>query len=103
MSILEISHRSKPFEAILAQTEADIRALAGDPLELSRAVSPGRRQPAVLDGADEPPRRRTTADYIDTGSWAEKAIEEAKKVGTVNVAATTKGEEYTRIPGADRD
>jgi phosphoserine aminotransferase len=39
-----------------------------------------------------------TADYIDSGSWAEKAIKEAKKVGTVNVAATTKGENYSRVP-----
>jgi phosphoserine aminotransferase len=39
-----------------------------------------------------------TADYIDSGSWAEKAIKEAKKVGTVNVAATTKDENYSRVP-----
>jgi phosphoserine aminotransferase len=39
-----------------------------------------------------------TADYIDSGSWADKAIKEAKKVGTVNVAATTKGENYSRVP-----
>jgi phosphoserine aminotransferase len=39
-----------------------------------------------------------TADYIDGGSWADKAIKEAKKIGTVNVAASTKGEQYVRIP-----
>ena len=39
-----------------------------------------------------------TADYIDAGSWAEKAIKEAKKVGTVNVAASSKAENYSRIP-----
>jgi phosphoserine aminotransferase len=39
-----------------------------------------------------------TADYVDTGSWAEKGIKEAKKVGAVNVAATTKSEGYSRIP-----
>ena len=39
-----------------------------------------------------------TADYIDTGSWSDKAIKEAKKVGMVNVAATSKGDKYTRIP-----
>jgi phosphoserine aminotransferase len=38
------------------------------------------------------------ADYIDGGSWAEKAVKEAKKIGNVNVAATTKGENYARIP-----
>jgi len=39
-----------------------------------------------------------TADYIDTGSWADKAAKEAKKVGTVNVAASSKAENYSRIP-----
>jgi phosphoserine aminotransferase len=40
----------------------------------------------------------TVADYVDTGSWADKAIKEARRVGAVNVAATTKGENYRRIP-----
>ena len=39
-----------------------------------------------------------TADYIDAGSWGDKAIKEAKKVGTVNVAASTKAENYSRVP-----
>src|SRR5437667_3659886 len=98
MSILEISHRSKTFEAILAETEADIRALA--------AIPPNYRVLFLQGGASLQfsmvPMNflasSATADYIDGGSWAEKAIKEAKKVGTVNVAATTKGEGYTRIP-----
>jgi phosphoserine aminotransferase len=39
-----------------------------------------------------------TADYIDTGSWALKAIKEAKRVGPVHVAGTTKEDNYSRIP-----
>ena len=54
MSILEISHRSKTFEDILAGCEADLRTLGGIPDELQDPVPAGRRQPAVLDGADEP-------------------------------------------------
>ena len=42
-----------------------------------------------------------TADYIDSGSWAEKAIQEAKKVGTVNVAATTKSPIHARSGQAE--
>jgi phosphoserine aminotransferase len=38
------------------------------------------------------------ADYVDTGTWAVKAIEEAKRVGTVNVTGSTKAEKYRRIP-----
>jgi phosphoserine aminotransferase len=43
----------------------------------------------------------TTADYIDTGSWAEKAVKEARKVGTVNVAASTRDDNYSRLPASD--
>jgi phosphoserine aminotransferase len=39
-----------------------------------------------------------TADYVDTGTWADKAIKEARKVGTVNVTGSTKADKYNRIP-----
>ena len=54
MSILEVSHRSKPFEEILAGAEADLRTLGGVPVKLQSAVPAGWREPPVLDGADEP-------------------------------------------------
>ena len=98
MSILEISHRSKPFEDILAAAEADIRALAGIPSNYKVLFLQGGASlqfsmvPMNLLGPGQ------TADYIDSGSWADKAIKEAKKVGAVNVAATTKGENYSRVP-----
>jgi len=99
MSILEISHRSKAFEAILAETEADIRALAAIPSNYRVLFLPGG---ASLQFSMVPMNflaSSATADYIDAGSWADKAIKEARKVGTVNVAASTKAEGYTRIPG----
>jgi phosphoserine aminotransferase len=40
----------------------------------------------------------STADYIDTGTWADKAIKEAQKVGTVHVTGSTKADNYNRIP-----
>jgi phosphoserine aminotransferase len=98
MSILEISHRSKAFEAILAQADADIRTLAAVPGNYRVLFLQGGASlqfsmvPMNLLGAGQ------TADYIDSGSWAEKAIQEATKVGTVNVAATTKSDQYTRVP-----
>jgi phosphoserine aminotransferase len=42
-----------------------------------------------------------TADYLVTGAWASKAADEAKKIGKVHVAATTKAEQFTRIPRAE--
>ena len=98
MSILEISHRSGPFEAILAQAEADIRALGNIPSTYKVLFLQGG---ASMQFSMVPMNLLTpgaTADYIDSGSWADKAIKEAKKVGTVNVAATTKGDNYSRVP-----
>ena len=98
MSILEISHRSKAFEDILAETEADIRTLAGIPPTYKVLFLQGGASlqftmvPMNLLGPGQ------TADYIDSGSWADKAVKEAKKVGTVNIAATTKADNYSRVP-----
>ena len=101
MSILEISHRSKPFEAILAEAAGDIRTLAGVGSNYTVLFLQGG---ASTQFAMVPMNLLTpgaTADYIDGGSWAEKAVKEAKKVGTTNVAASTKAENYSRIPRQD--
>jgi len=98
ISILEISHRSKVFESILAQTEADIRTLAEIPSNYRVLFLQGGASlqfSMVPMNLLEP---SATADYIDTGSWADKAIKEARKVGGVRVVASTKSEKYTRIP-----
>jgi phosphoserine aminotransferase len=98
MSILEISHRSAAFEAILAQAEADIRKLAAIPANYKVLFLQGG---ASLQFSMVPMNLLTagaTADYIDSGSWAEKAIKEAKRVGNVNVAASTKDQNYSRLP-----
>jgi phosphoserine aminotransferase len=98
MSILEISHRSKTFESILEQAEADVRTLGNIPANYRVIFLQGG---ASLQFSMVPMNllpQGATADYIDTGSWAEKAIKEAKKVGSVNVAATTAADKYSRIP-----
>lgn len=98
MSILEISHRSKTFESILTQAEADVRTLAGVPSNYRVLFLQGGASlqfsmvPMNLFDPDG------TADYIDSGSWADKAAKEARKVGGVHIAASTKAEGYARIP-----
>lgn len=98
MSILEISHRSKTFESILAQAEADIRALAGIPAGYRVLFLQGgaslQFSMVPMNLLDE----GSVADYIDGGSWADKAIKEARKVGRVNIAASTKSDRYARLP-----
>ena len=101
MSVMEISHRSKTFEDLLNGAIADIRALANIPAHYKILMLQGG---ATLQFSMVPMNLLTpgaTADYIDTGSWAGKAIAEARKVGAVSVAATTKADGYARIPTQD--
>jgi phosphoserine aminotransferase len=98
MSILEISHRSDTFESILAQAEADIRTLGNIPSNYKVLFLQGGASMQFSMVPMNLLTPGTTADYIDSGSWADKAIKEAKKVGTVNVAATTKADNYSRVP-----
>jgi len=100
MSVMEISHRSKTFEHLLAQAIDDIRALAGLDVSYKVLMLQGGASlqfsmaPMNLLGAGQ------TADYIDTGSWADKAAKEAKRVGRVHVTGSTKTDNYVRIPTA---
>jgi phosphoserine aminotransferase len=98
MSILEISHRSKPFDDIIQGCEADIRTLAGIPegyrvlflqggASLQFSMVPMNLLPAG-----------GSADYIVTGAWSQKAVKEAKRVGAVKIAATTESENFARVP-----
>jgi phosphoserine aminotransferase len=98
MSILEISHRSKTFEAIIQQAESDIRRLAGIPAGYQVLFLQGG---ASLQFSMVPMNLLPAggkADYVVTGSWSKKAVKEAQKVGTVNIAATTEMENFARIP-----
>ena len=101
MSILEVSHRSKVFEEVIARAEADLRALANIPSSYKVLFLQGG---ASLQFSMVPLNLLTpgtTADYIVTGSWTDKAAKEAKKVGLVNVAATSEADNFSRIPRAD--
>ena len=101
MSILEISHRSKTFEDLLNEAIRDIHALAGIPSNYRILMLQGG---ATLQFSMVPMNLlgpNAVADYIDTGSWADKALKEAKKVGKTNVAASTKADGYSRIPRQD--
>src|SRR5438046_2874498 len=100
MSVMEISHRSKTFEDLMHKAQDDILALAGVPATYRILMLQGGASlqfsvvPMNVLGAGQ------TAAYIDGGAWADKAAREAKKAGKVNIAATTKGENYSRLPDA---
>jgi phosphoserine aminotransferase len=98
MSILEISHRSQPFEEICFGAEENLRKLAGVPEGYQVLFLQGGAtlQFAMLAMNLLPAGR--TADYIETGVWSEKAIADARKLGTVHVAASSKSTNHDRIP-----
>jgi phosphoserine aminotransferase len=101
MSVMEISHRSAPFEAIIGAAEADIRTLANIPASYKVLFLQGG---ATTQFSMVPMNLLTegrAADYIMTGSWATKAAKEAKRVGTVHETGSTADTGYNRIPGDD--
>ncbi|MCS7066178.1 MAG: 3-phosphoserine/phosphohydroxythreonine transaminase, partial [Fimbriimonadales bacterium] len=99
-SILEISHRSKWFDAILEETEANLRLLLGIPSHYRVLFLQGG---ASLQFAMVPMNLLgdRSADYILTGSWGEKAFQEAVKIGRARIAWTGKSENFVRTPRPD--
>jgi phosphoserine aminotransferase len=98
MSVMEMSHRSKEFQAIADAAEAAIRRLLGVSQDYAVLFLQGG---ASLQFAMIPMNLRRpgkSADYVDSGSWATKAIKEAKITGSANVVWSGKGENYARIP-----
>jgi phosphoserine aminotransferase len=98
LSILEISHRSKAFDEVIHGCEADLRTLGGIPANYKVLFLQGG---ASLQFSMVPMNllpQGGSADYVVTGAWSEKAVKEASRVGTVKTAATTKAENFARIP-----
>lgn len=103
MSILEISHRSKTYDAIHQEAKDGLKQLLNIPDDYAVLFLQGGAslQFSMVPLNLMPPKNK--ADYILTGSWSKKAMKEAKRVGTVNIAATTEegeGEKkyFKRIP-----
>lgn len=98
MSVMEISHRSKPFDEILFNAEADMRALAGIPDGYKILFLQGGASTQFSMVPMNLLTAGATADYIVTGDWGKKALKEAKKVGKTAVAATTEPTNFDHIP-----
>ena len=97
MSVMEMSHRSKMFQQIAEEAEADLRELMGIPDNYKVLFIQGG---ATLQFSMIPMNlmRNGKAVYIETGAWSKKAIAEAKKVGEVIIAASSADKNYTYIP-----
>ncbi|MBF0191818.1 MAG: 3-phosphoserine/phosphohydroxythreonine transaminase [Magnetococcales bacterium] len=101
MSVMEMSHRSKDYMAIIASAESLLREIMGIGDDYAVLFLQGG---ASLQFSMIPMNLITapasqSADYVMTGSWSEKACSEAKKIFTdVRVAASSKSVNYSRIP-----
>lgn len=98
LSLLEISHRSKNYEAVMDESRSIIKELfeVGDDYDVLYLGGGASLQFAMvpLNLLTE----KGTAGYVNTGVWATKAIKEAKMVGNVNVLASSEDKKFTYIP-----
>ena len=98
MSVMEMSHRGKEFVAIAADAERDLRKLLGIPANYKVLFLQGGATmhfsgvPMNLLGGAK------SADYVNTGEWAKKAMAEAKKFCAVNVVASSEDRNFTYVP-----
>ena len=97
MSVMEMSHRSKLFDELIDETEADFRELLHIPENYKVLFLQGG---ASLQFAMIPMNlmKNRVADYIVTGQWAKKAYQEAQKYGKANKIASSEDETFRYIP-----
>jgi phosphoserine aminotransferase len=98
MSVMEVSHRGTDFIEFAAQSERALRALLGVPESYKVLFLQGG---ATLQFAAVPLNLApvgAVADYVVTGNWGEKAVQEAERYVRVNVAATSKASKFTTVP-----
>ena len=102
MSVMEMSHRSKPFQNIIDTAEADLRDLMGIPENYKVLFVQGG---ATTQFAAIPMNLMKVeggvADYIVSGSWSKKAWKEAKMYGTANCLASSEDETFSYVPDVD--
>lgn len=101
MSVMELSHRSKEYDAVHEEAQSLLRELLNIPENYDVLFLQGG---ASLQFSMIPMnflQEGQIANYVLTGSWSDKALKEAKKVGQTHIAASTKDEKYKFIPSFD--
>lgn len=102
-SVMEMSHRSKDFKAILAAAEQNLRDIMNIPENYKVMFLQGG---GTLQFAMVPLnllRKSGKADYIITGSWAKKAAKEAKKFGDIRIVASSEESTFSYIPEVKKE
>lgn len=97
MSVMEMSHRSGTYQAIIDAAEADLRTLLNIPENYKVLfLQGGASQQFAMIPMNL--MKNKVADYIVTGQWAKKAWQEAKKYGTANAIASSAEQNFSCIP-----
>lgn len=99
LSVMEMSHRSDEFVAIAQQAEQDLRELLVIPDNYKVLFLQGGASQQFAQIPLNLMPEGGSADYIDTGIWSRKAVDEAARFGSVNVAGSAKAYDYFAIPG----
>ncbi len=100
MSIMEMSHRSGDFVAVAEKSEADLRLLLDIPEEYAVLFLQGGASSQFAMAPLNLLRGRDCADYLHTGYWSGKAIQEARRYCRVNIAASGEAGGFMRIPAS---
>jgi len=103
MSVMEMSHRSPVYEAIIKETEADFRSLMSIPDNYKVLFLQGGASTQFSAVPLNLMNKSKKADYIVSGMFAKKAYEEAQKYGDVKCIASSKDKNFTYIPSITRD
>lgn len=97
MSVMEMSHRGKEFTSILEKTEADLRTLLAIPANYKVLFLQGG---AIAENAMIPLNLLAgkSADYLVTGAWSKRSVEDARAFGQIDIAASSEAESFTHVP-----
>ena len=97
MCVMEMSHRSKVFQQIRDEAEADLRKLMGIPDNYRVLFVQGG---GTVQFAMVPMNlmKNSVACYVETGAWSKKAIAEARKYGEVQIVASSTDENFSYVP-----
>jgi phosphoserine aminotransferase len=98
MSVMEMSHRSKAYEAIISEADMLFHEIMGIPGNYKVLFLQGG---ASLQFAMVPMNlmvKNKKADFVNTGTWSKKAISEAKKIGSPKTIASSENKNFTYIP-----
>ena len=101
LSLIEISHRSKEFVAVMEEARSLVKSLLGLPERFDVLFLQGGASLGFLTAAYNFLPEGGAAAYVDTGTWANMAIKEAKHAGTAHVIGSSTATNYARIPSLD--